>query len=166
MKQCTKCKEFKLALEFSKDKYKKDGLRSNCKSCYSVYDKQNYWKNPEKARKRTNEYRAFLRQTDPVKLKLSNRNTKLKKAYGITQEQFLEMSLKQKHKCACCNKEKKLVVDHCHTTGKIRELLCHNCNTALGLLNEDNTIIQSLSNYIRKQHGNIQVCANRQHGRV
>jgi hypothetical protein len=151
MKQCTKCKEFKLPIAFANDKHKKDGLHSNCKACFSLYDKQRYRNNADRERKRVQEYR----KNNPEKVKATNRNTKLKRAYGITQEQFLEISIKQEHKCACCGRETKLVVDHCHTTGKVRELLCHNCNTALGLLNEDNTIIQSLSNYIRKQHGNI-----------
>jgi len=151
MKQCTKCKEFKLLECFAKDKYKKDRLRSDCKVCYSVYDTKRYWSNPEFQRKRVQDYR----KNNVEKVKVSNRNTKLKRAYGITQEQFLEISNKQDHKCACCYKETKLVVDHCHTTQKIRELLCSNCNTALGLLNEDVEIIHNLSNYIRKHHGFI-----------
>jgi hypothetical protein len=151
MKQCTKCNELKSLDLFAKDKYKKDGHRSDCKACYSIYDRLKYNRNPEQERQRVQAYR----KNNVEKVKASNRNTKLKRAYGITQEQFIEMSIKQDNKCACCAKETKLVVDHCHTNGNIRELLCNNCNTALGLLNEDNTIIQSLSNYLRKHNGNF-----------
>ena len=151
MKQCTKCKEFKLIDCFSTDKQKISGLKPWCKPCVNTKRKEHYYANHEYSIARSKEYK----QNNVEKVKASNRNTKLKRAYGITQEQFLEMSSKQDNKCACCAKETKLVVDHCHTNGNIRELLCNNCNTALGLLNEDNTIIQSLSNYLRKYNGNF-----------
>ena len=159
MKTCTKCKEIKSLSEFAKDKYKKDGRRSNCKECYSLFDKEKYWKNPEIARNRTNDYRSKLRNKSPEKLKLSNRNTKLKRAYGITHNDYLLMLEQQNYKCACCgidNKDsgvKGLVVDHNHTTGEVRQLLCNNCNTALGLLKEDKTIINNLLKYIEEYNG-------------
>lgn len=159
MKTCYKCKETKPVSAFSKDKYKKDGRRSLCKDCYSEYDKNKYWSDPDKARKRSNDYRNKLRVEDPEKLILSNRNTKLKRAYGITHSDYLVMLEKQDHKCACCGKDNKnagvkgLVVDHNHTTGEIRELLCTQCNTALGHLKEDVEIIQNLINYVRKHNG-------------
>jgi len=151
MKQCTKCKEFKSLDLFAKDKYKQDGHRSACKECNKVDHFRRYHSDVEGQKQRVQEYR----ENNVEKVKASNRNTKLKRAYGITQEQFLEMSSKQDNKCACCGKDRKLVVDHCHTSGNIRELLCNPCNTALGLLNEDTTIIQNLSNYIRKHNGSL-----------
>lgn len=151
MIQCTKCKEFKLATEFAKDSKKVNGLTSHCKQCRNIARQKHYYKNHEAEKFRVQEYRI----NNVEKVKASNRNTKLKRLYGITQEQFLEMSNKQDNKCACCGSETKLVVDHNHTTGAIRELLCNNCNTALGLLNEDISIIQQLENYIRKHNGNL-----------
>ena len=47
-----------------------------------------------------------------------------------------------------------LNVDHDHTTGKVRELLCHNCNRALGLLQENVEIIQSALDYLNKHKEN------------
>lgn len=151
MKQCTKCKEFKLATDFAKDKNKRSGLKSWCKNCVNSKRKEHYYANQNHNITRSRLYK----QNNPEKVKASNRNTKLKRLYGITQEQYLELSNKQDNKCACCGKETKLVVDHCHTTGAIRELLCNNCNTALGLLNEDISVIQQLENYVRKHNGNI-----------
>lgn len=43
-----------------------------------------------------------------------------------------------------------LVVDHDHTTGKVRGLLCHNCNRALGLLQDNKSYLQSAINYLKK----------------
>lgn len=151
MKQCTKCGQLKPLDKFSKDKTKQDGHRSACKECNKIDHYRRYHSDIEGQKLRVQEYRM----NNVEKVKASNRNTKLKKAYGITQEKFLEMSNKQNNKCACCGSETKLVVDHNHTTGAIRELLCHNCNTALGLLNEDISIIQQLENYIRKHNGNL-----------
>ena len=61
----------------------------------------------------------------------------LKKNYGISFEQYQEMYTKQKGNCACCGQhesafKRKLHVDHCHKTGKVRGLLCHSCNAAIG----------------------------------
>ena len=159
MKTCTKCGNNKLLKEFPKDKLKKDGHKSACKECYKIYDKNRYWKNPEESRKRINEYRNRIKIENPEKLILSNRNTKLKRAYGITHNDYLVMLEQQDYKCACCGVDNKnagikgLVVDHNHTTGKIRQLLCHQCNTALGLLKEDINIINNLLKYIRKHNG-------------
>lgn len=43
---------------------------------------------------------------------------------------------------------KKLSVDHCHKTGKVRGLLCSNCNTAIGLLKEDINVLKNAINYL------------------
>ena len=65
----------------------------------------------------------------------------------------------QEGKCPCCGEFRSntgingLVVDHCHTTGKIRQLLCSSCNTALGLLKEKEDTILNLLDYVRKHNG-------------
>lgn len=81
---------------------------------------------------------------------------KLKKRYGITQEQYDQMSSSQNDTCAICpkskiHKNKKLSVDHNHKTGKIRGLLCDNCNRALGFLEADNgvSLFEKAIDYIK-----------------
>jgi hypothetical protein len=64
---------------------------------------------------------------------------------------------KQNNTCAICgniNTYKSMNVDHNHTTGEIRGLLCHTCNKALGLFKEDLNILTSACNYLK---GNV-VC--------
>ncbi len=82
-----------------------------------------------------------------------------KRVYGLTIEQYLDIAERQHFVCAICGKENfamgvnhsgLLVVDHEHTTGKIRGLLCHNCNRALGLLQDS---IQNLSNALTYLEG-------------
>ena len=70
-----------------------------------------------------------------------------RRTYGICRDEYLDLLDKQNGKCAICggegfvmNKDRhkaKLVVDHDHATGKVRGLLCHNCNRALGLLHDN-----------------------------
>ena len=158
MKTCTKCNATKTLKEFPKDKLKKDGHKSACKECYSIYDKKRYWKDPEGQRERVSKYR---KSQSKEKLYLSNRNTKLKQAYGMTHDDYLLMLEQQNYKCACCGIDAKeagikgLVIDHNHITGAVRQLLCTQCNTALGLLKEDTEIINNLLKYIRKHNGKV-----------
>lgn len=69
----------------------------------------------------------------------------LRKTYDITYSEYKQMLEAQKNLCAVCLTEGwtmadhhvlKLVVDHCHATGRVRGLLCHNCNRGLGLLKD------------------------------
>lgn len=151
---CTKCKEVKDCSLFHKYDKKKNGFTSQCKACRNEARKQNYWKDPEANRLRVAEYKKFLKETDPYKLFITGRNSKLKKAYGIDVNQYQQMLESQNFKCAVCGKKhiesekKRLVVDHCHKSNKIRALLCNNCNRALGLLQENLDTIDNLKNYI------------------
>jgi len=85
-------------------------------------------------------------------------NWKLKNYYGITEEVYLELIKKQNNLCAICRlpphggKHNKLVIDHCHKNGKVRELLCYPCNVALGLFYENPKFLQSAINYLNS-HG-------------
>jgi hypothetical protein len=76
--------------------------------------------------------------------------------YGISPEQYLAMIDAQKGKCAICNEapssERGLHVDHDHVTGQVRGLLCHHCNVALGSFREDESLLLSAIDYIRKAH--------------
>ncbi len=80
------------------------------------------------------------------------------RCYGITYETYMGMYEAQNALCKICNgvgfKMKPensimLVVDHCHTTGKVRGLLCHNCNRALGLLKDSAANLNSAINYLQ-----------------
>lgn len=88
-------------------------------------------------------------------------NRKLKERYGITSERYDEMWAAQNGKCAICGNEEtaqhyrskevqKLAVDHCHKTGKVRELLCQDCNRGIAKFKEDPTILQKAIEYIIK----------------
>jgi len=57
--------------------------------------------------------------------------------YGLTLEQYDRLLLEQGSKCLICGrKTKKMCVDHCHRTKKIRGILCHKCNVGIGMLDD------------------------------
>lgn len=81
------------------------------------------------------------------------RNYKYKSNYGINIEIYNELFNKQNGCCAICKKhqiefKKHLHVDHDHITGKVRGLLCHNCNLAIGRLQDSPVIIASALEYV------------------
>lgn len=82
-------------------------------------------------------------------------DTRLKHKYGITLDDYNEMFAIQEGCCGICGKHQselntKLHVDHCHESGKVRSLLCGNCNIALGLVNEDANILLAMLGYINE----------------
>jgi len=104
----------------------------------------------------------FSRKHDP---KSRDYEGRLKKKYGLTWDQYTLLWESQGRKCAICRgkivtyssrKEKgprtteKACVDHDHETGRIRGLLCSNCNTAVGLLKDDPDTIDAAAEYLRR----------------
>jgi hypothetical protein len=85
--------------------------------------------------------------------KREQKNGILKRTYGISMSDFEAMQESQSGKCAICGSDKTLVVDHNHTTGKIRALLCNQCNTAVGLLQESPDIARATAVYLEAHNG-------------
>lgn len=135
MKICCKCKT-KLpatASYFNRTKRKKDGLNIWCKECCKEYRQQN----KEHIKKCQKEWWKQNRE----RYRNERRYYSLGYNYGITIEQYNEMFASQNGVCLICGKPEtrkrkgnttQLVIDHCHTSGKIRGLLCSNCNSRLG----------------------------------
>lgn len=77
------------------------------------------------------------------------------KKYGITVEEYEALHAKQNGQCAICGrtdhdaKGKRLAVDHCHTTKKVRGLLCGNCNQGIGRFHHDVAIVEAALAYLR-----------------
>jgi len=175
-KICPKCKIEKLAGEFDKSKNRSDGLSVYCKVCNKEYreanktiiaeQKKEYYKTVREEKLKYNkEY--FQNNTD--KCKSNNRkyyeNNRQKiitrsKArryrvdFGITIEDFEKKLSLQQNKCLGCGKEftekGDACLDHNHTSGKIRGILCRNCNLAVGGAKDNIEILKKVINYIIK----------------
>jgi hypothetical protein len=72
------------------------------------------------------------------------------KFYGVSPEQFGLMAFEQGFGCVICKSPVPLVVDHNHKTGTVRGLLCHTCNTALGMLRDEPDLCLAAAEYLRK----------------
>lgn len=105
------------------------------------YYRAYYLKNKE----RINVYDKAHRLANPEQHKRNLRKIR----YGISEEQYQEMLLKQDGKCAICEKEMSPPhVDHCHNTKKVRGLLCDTCNRGIGYLKEDINILKGAIKYL------------------
>jgi hypothetical protein len=75
----------------------------------------------------------------------------VRREYGITVEDYETMLKIQNNKCAICEGpplKQMFCIDHCHKTGKIRGLLCHKCNSGLGLFNDSSSTLRSAFQYL------------------
>ena len=119
---------------------------------YKEHSRKYYAKNKEKLAAQS---RAW-RENNPDKSKRSYTNSWLKKKYGITIEQYEEKARQQNYLCAACGEEHKgktkqttLHLDHCHSSGKLRGMLCYRCNLGLGLLDENISRLKGLIKYLK-----------------
>jgi hypothetical protein len=119
----------------------------------------------KKARKR--EYARAYRQANPEKVRESCRASRdkqpdksrarnLMRSYGITIAQYDAMFAAQGGRCAICLSDKPrgsrgrhFAVDHCHSTGKVRGLLCSHCNTVLGKMNDNPDTLLRAVDYLK-----------------
>ena len=77
----------------------------------------------------------------------------MKARYGILPEDKARMLEQQKHKCPICHchiEGKNAHIDHCHKTGKVRDILCYLCNSALGLLKDNIENCKNAAKYLKK----------------
>ncbi len=87
------------------------------------------------------------------KCRVMGRFSQLKYVYGITANEYKTLLIKQNGVCFICEEEEKgkrgnLHVDHCHDTGKIRGLLCSDCNRAIGFLRHSPRLLQRAIEYL------------------
>lgn len=141
---CSKCGLDKEKGFFRKRPSLKRGYQSWCKNCESVASKSRYIPKPKK-------------EVIEKEKKLSEKKRQLKIRYNLSYEEYLLMYEKQEEKCLICEKnkvlgtKKGLFVDHCHTTGRVRGLLCSRCNTLLGYIENSDNILYNIKKYLTKK---------------
>ena len=100
-------------------------------------------------------------KANPDKASAHAHKAALKLKYKITPEEYQRLVNNQKNLCAICGfpetRKKRLSVDHNHKTGKVRSLLCYNCNSALGLLKENLELLQKAMSYLQQHEAD---CTN------
>ena len=137
------------------------------KSKANENQRKNYWKNIEENRQRMRDWHHANK--DKKKTNFKNwidknrgkvRGTRLLRNYGMTNDDYIFMFESQIVLCAICNEPQQgitkdgetrfLCVDHCHSTGKVRELLCVKCNAGLGQFRDNPDLLTKASNYLIK----------------
>lgn len=166
LKKCTKCEvEQPLTNYHAHPKHK---YHPRCKPCRAEDQRAYYVANPDKftvykarARNETveeREARIQRRKAEaPAKRKLAKWRIHIRNTLGVTPEMYDVMYEAQGGKCAICGttdpggKRARFSIDHCHTSGAIRGLLCVSCNSGLGYFKDDmgrlNAAITYLGNH-------------------
>ena len=159
MKICGKCKAEKPFFEFGK---KGNGYQSYCVPCRRIAQKEWLEADPERKKKavqrakkwsinnpeKRKEHRKKYIEKYPERISKQRLEQRLK-VYGLTIQQYQSMLHNQNNCCAICKKEKKLWIDHNHSTGKVRALLCPSCNSIVGYLETYKEIICVAERYIK-----------------
>jgi len=145
-KYCSSCLQTLERSFFQKNKAANDGLQNYCKPCRKVRDAR-----PEK------------RADDRARYH-SNRDSYLdsyyKRVYGVSLEWYMRTLEEQSGVCAICKGTcptgRRLCVDHNHTDGSARGLLCTRCNSALGQMQDSVEIAKECARYLTKhrEHDN------------
>lgn len=167
MKVCGACKQRKSVSEFNKH-YGKP--RSECKPCHSASSKRWNDKNKDHRSKyvkvwhaenkavvsgHKRKYEQNMSPEQKARRKDYHYWRHLRLNYGVTPEIYAAMLKAQGGLCALCCKpgrtgrNGKMDVDHCHTTGRVRGLLCRHCNIALGILGDTPERMEIVMTYVR-----------------
>jgi hypothetical protein len=180
MKICSKCKKEKLKSEFNKSLSIKDGLSYHCKECIHSYMNNYIRKRDAAdpllrkkrnavsikcANKRYNsdhEFRqkclAYRRKAlaNPIyrkKVATQTRRQNLKAIYNLSLEEYDQILVSQNNVCAICKEADNniaLGVDHNHANGKVRGLLCKQCNLMIGNAKEKIEIMGAAIKYLKR----------------
>ena len=145
MKKCTVCKESKPYTEYHRLKISSDGFGYRCKPCDTLA-------------------RAAYRERNKDRRRRLDQEQNWASRFSLTREGYEAMLANQGGRCAICGTTnpcgegstathlQHLAVDHCHTTGKIRGLLCNPCNRGIGMLKDDPALLEKAATYLKECH--------------
>lgn len=137
-KQCRICEIVKPTSDYHRSSRNAGGLATACKPCLREYNIR---------------WRAGWSREQIEREQERQRISKACATYGITAEQYAELYSDHRcHACGCgpAGRWRRHHIDHDHETGAIRGLLCHHCNTALGLLGDSADRIRALLAYVER----------------
>jgi hypothetical protein len=150
VKRCTKCGESRPLAEFRFGRTNGKGRKyyeSHCNTCCNkraAASRRRRYANDLEFRAKDAERRHWM---------------KIRQLYGLTREQYGRMHDSQSGLCAIClcsesprtgSKPRRLSVDHCHSSGAIRGLLCNRCNRVCGFAQDNSAILRKAADYLRR----------------
>lgn len=147
VKKCHYCQQEKPVSEFSQQKRNKDGLGTRCRACCNAVAKVYYQKNKESITAKMKAYNGLPGKKD----------IDLRHRHGISLNDYKALLESQGGTCAICGGSaygaehyKHFAVDHDHTTGKIRGLLCNGCNIGLGKFKDNIVLLHNAIAYLER----------------
>lgn len=153
-KVCTNCNHEKPIEEFNVLKRAQDGRQSCCRDCQREQNRLRRLNKREELVQYSRQYYA----ADPTK----HRAYRLKSRFGLTLGDYKALLKAQDSRCAICGSRdpkmsttKNLHVDHCHTTGRVRGLLCNNCNRGLGYFGDNFASLEAAAAYLRSHQTKV-----------
>ncbi|WP_217566407.1 endonuclease VII domain-containing protein [Streptomyces sp. GbtcB7] len=175
-KRCTGCGQELPLASFAADSNRRDGLQVRCRECVAEYSAAHYRRRREALGKTVREKvevpagHKLCRTCGEVKphsewhrnssasdglstrckacRAIRGREDHLKRQYGLTEAERDEMVASQMGLCVICLKAPAVHVDHCHETGRVRGVLCFNCNSAIGKLGDDPDAVRRAAAYL------------------
>jgi len=166
-KICAKCNIKQDEEEFYLRNKKTGNRFRTCRSCLSV-QKKKYRQSPKgrevKLKYRQNHKAQAAKYVSKYYYSNKGREHNLKKRFGITLEEYNQMNIKQKGRCAICGRPetysftppdglkriRALSIDHNHETNEIRGLLCIKCNAGIGNFDENIEYLANAIAYLQK----------------
>ena len=138
-----------------------------CRGCYYKKERPNRGNKEAQAQQRK-EYKQQYFQRNKEKIIQKRKENpinsdkqflySIKSKYGVSELEYKTMLEQSNYCCDICGSKQiqnpknkdKLCIDHCHTTGKTRGLLCRGCNLAIGYFKDDTTVIENSIKYIKR----------------
>jgi hypothetical protein len=171
VKTCCSCGGAKSLFDFTKDRTRIDGLYPKCKVCRRV--EQTEYRNRVRSRtkdipdqKTCGRCRVMKPEADFSRVKSSadglyhycndckngmGQIGRYMRTYGLSKEEAKHFAANNVGSCEICGVEGKLVVDHCHNSGKVRGYICNACNTVLGFAKDNPETLLSAAKYLESK---------------
>jgi hypothetical protein len=143
-KRCPSCKATQPSAAFNRDRSTADGLYHYCRSCVAARFKRTEQTQAQLKRRRESTRRWYLKHRQRI---LEANRLKL---YGLDAEAYRRLVEQQQNACAICQSDfgGRPHVDHCHTTGIVRGLLCGLCNHGLGSFRDSPDRLMAAAAYL------------------
>lgn len=166
-KKCSKCEKRKARSRFYKHPRTADGLQSYCIPCHLAANEASRKRNREADRQRAKRWRAanpdkvragrerYL-EANRERINARKRAQRIIKQYDLLPDEYEALLAHQKGLCAICREPGKgrwgkLCIDHDHKTGKVRGLLCSDCNLGIGKLKDDVKLVRRAAAYLGRK---------------
>lgn len=160
IKKCSGCGQEKPFAAFYRDARKRIGLTSRCKTCMDEYARQPAAKERQRVRRNDTSFKTYhtvRARADCDRHKGKKRALELKARYGLDLAVFDKLLEEQQGRCPICavcltfgRGASAAHVDHDHETGRVRGLLCSNCNRGLGCFKDSPEALTRALQYLKE----------------